>query len=169
MLIAKRERLLDDRESITHEATIYSHEYGEIDCYVTVGLYDDGRPGEVFVRIAKQGSTVSSLVDQWAIAVSIALQSGVPLSTITGKFKHTKFEPSGMTKNSEIPMCSSPLDYISRWLERRFDSSESTEEEKKGVFEDINESMKRKLSPLSDVDAVRLERAIDVSTTRVEL
>lgn len=159
MLIAKREKLADDRKGVTHKATIYSHEYGEVDCYVTVGLYDDGRPGELFIRIAKHGSTVGSLVDQWAIAVSIALQSGVPLGTITGKFKHTKFEPQGMTKNAEIPMCSSPLDYISKWLELRFERwlEVRVEERTDNMFASINETMKRKASPLSETIAPQSE------------
>src|SRR5262249_55824769 len=88
--------------------------------YVTVGLYKDGAPGELFIRMAKEGSTVSGLMDSFALAVSLALQHGVPLKLLCEKFTHTRFEPSGFTGNPEIPIAKSMMDYIFRWLEIRF-------------------------------------------------
>lgn len=115
-----RERLEDERRSVTHRFTINGEDGATTKGYVIVGLYPDGRPGELFIRLAKEGSTLASLVDAWAIAVSIALQSGVPLETIVSKFAHCRFEPSGFTGNSDIPIAKSPLDYIARWLGLRF-------------------------------------------------
>lgn len=88
--------------------------------YLTVGLYDDGLPGEVFIRMAKEGSTVSGLMDSFATAVSLALQYGVPLPVLCGKFSHMRFEPSGWTGNASIGYAKSLMDYIFRWLELRF-------------------------------------------------
>src|SRR5262249_37517220 len=88
--------------------------------YITVGLYKDGTPGEVFIRMAKEGSTVSGLMDSFATAVSLALQHGVPLKLVCDKFSHLRFEPSGFTGNSEIPIAKSIMDYTFRWLEVRF-------------------------------------------------
>jgi ribonucleoside-diphosphate reductase alpha chain len=114
-----RERLEDERRSVTHRFTINS-EAGMTKGYVIVGLYPDGRPGELFVRIAKEGSTLASLVDAWAIAVSIALQSGVGLGVLVSKFAHCRFEPSGYTGNPDIRIAKSPIDYIARWMGLRF-------------------------------------------------
>ena len=110
-----RRRLKDERSSVTHKFTIGS-EKG----YVIVGLYEDGRPGEVFVRMAKEGSTLGCLLDQWAIAVSIGLQTGVSLGTFVDKHSHCRFEPSGPTGNPDIRIAKSPIDYIARWLGMRF-------------------------------------------------
>ena len=84
--------------------------------YLTVGLYDDGQPGEIFITMAKEGSTVSGLMDSFATAVSLALQYGVPLKVLCDKFSHTRFEPSGWTPNPEIRYAKSVMDYIFRWL-----------------------------------------------------
>jgi ribonucleoside-diphosphate reductase alpha chain len=88
--------------------------------YITVGLYPDGCPGEIFVTMAKEGSTVSGLMDSFACAVSIALQHGVPLKLLCEKFAHTRFEPSGWSKTPEIGFSKSIMDYIFRWLQLRF-------------------------------------------------
>ncbi len=88
--------------------------------YITVGMYKDGTPGELFIRMAKEGSTVSGLMDSFATAVSLALQHGVPMKLLCEKFQHTRFEPSGFTGNPEIPIAKSIMDYIFRWLELRF-------------------------------------------------
>ena len=110
-----RHRMPDTREAITHHFSIADH-----DGYITVGKYEDGSPGEVFMRMAKQGSTVSGLVDSVAICMSLALQYGVPLQTLADKLSHVRFEPSGFTKNPEIPMAKSIVDYVVRWLSSQF-------------------------------------------------
>ena len=93
---------------------------GELDGYLTVSFYDDGSPGEIFIRVAKIGSTEQGLLDNLALAVSIALQHGVPLDVFVEKFIHQKFEPSGMTMNEEIPFAKSLPDYIFQWLGQKF-------------------------------------------------
>ncbi|MBW2120489.1 MAG: vitamin B12-dependent ribonucleotide reductase [Deltaproteobacteria bacterium] len=110
-----RRRLPDERRALTHKFSIGNHEG-----YITVGMYDDGTPGEIFVVIAKEGSVVSGLMDCFATAVSLALQYGVPLKVLVNKFAHTRFEPSGFTKNPQIPIAKSLSDYIFRWLASRF-------------------------------------------------
>jgi ribonucleoside-diphosphate reductase alpha chain len=110
-----RKRLPNTRQSITHKFSISGHEG-----YVTVGLYEDGQPGEVFIKMAKQGSTISGLVDTIAILTSLALQYGVPVESLARKFEHTRFEPSGHTNNLEIPLASSIADYVFTWLGLRF-------------------------------------------------
>lgn len=119
-----RRRLPDTRSSITRKFTIDGlDERGRprtYKGYIRVGLYEDGSPGEIFVSFAKLGGREGRLVDAWATVVSIALQSGVPLSTITEKFSWTRFEPAGMTNDPAIRFCKSPLDYISRWLNEKF-------------------------------------------------
>ena len=114
-----RHRLPGERHSLTHKFAIAGHEG-----YITVGMYKDGTPGELFIRMAKEGSTVSGLMDSFATAVSLALQHGVPLKLMCEKFCHTRFEPSGFTGNQEIPIAKSVMDYIFRWLEIRFVSGQ---------------------------------------------
>jgi ribonucleoside-diphosphate reductase alpha chain len=116
---AVRRKLADERQSITHKFSI-----NEFEGYITVGLYEDGTPGEIFLVMAKQGSTISGLMDSLATAISIALQYGVPLQTLVDKFSHTRFEPSGFTKHPEIPIAKSITDYIFRWLASKFLSRE---------------------------------------------
>ncbi len=111
----RRERLPDERRSVTHKFQV-----GEQEGYITVGLYDDGRPGEVFLRVSKQGSTVNGLMESLGQLTSIALQYGVPLEGLTSKLKNNRFEPSGMTMNRDIPTATSLVDYLFRWMERRF-------------------------------------------------
>ena len=112
---AVRRRLPDERRSLTHHFSI-----GGQEGYVTVGLYEDGLPGEVFIRMAKKGSTVSGLTDSFATALSLALQYGVPLQILCDKFSHTRFEPSGWSGNPKIGYAKSLIDYLFRWLELRF-------------------------------------------------
>ena len=110
-----RRKLPDEREAITHKFSIGGHEG-----YITVGKYEDGTPGEIFITMAKEGSTISGLMDSFATMTSLALQHGVPLSFLVDKFTHTRFEPSGFTKNPEIPMTKSIMDYIFKWLAIKF-------------------------------------------------
>ena len=115
----RRRKLPDERRAITHKFSVGGHEG-----YITVGLYEDGMPGEIFLVMAKEGSTISGLMDAFATSVSIALQYGVPLQTLVDKFSHTRFEPSGFTNNPEIPIAKSIMDYIFRWLASKFLSRE---------------------------------------------
>jgi ribonucleoside-diphosphate reductase alpha chain len=111
----RRERLPDTRQSITHKFNVSGHEG-----YITVGLYPDGRVGELFITMAKEGSTIGGLMDCFGTAISMSLQYGVPLNVYVEKFSHTRFEPMGMTKNPDIPIAKSLVDYIFRWLGRYF-------------------------------------------------
>jgi ribonucleoside-diphosphate reductase alpha chain len=112
---AVRHRLPEERASITHKFSIAGHEG-----YITVGLYPTGQPGEIFIKMAKEGSTVSGLMDAFATSISLALQHGVPLRVLCEKFAHTRFEPSGWTGNEQIGYAKSLMDYIFRWLNLRF-------------------------------------------------
>ncbi|HTB95839.1 MAG TPA: vitamin B12-dependent ribonucleotide reductase [Terracidiphilus sp.] len=116
---AIRHRLPSERASVTHKFSIAGHEG-----YITVGLYPTGQPGEIFIRMAKEGSTVSGLMDAFATSISLALQHGVPLRVLCEKFAHTRFEPSGWTGNEQIGYAKSLMDYIFRWLNLRFLSGE---------------------------------------------
>ncbi len=113
--LAHRHRLQLERASLTHKFNIAGHEG-----YITVGVYPSGQPGEIFITMAKEGSTVSGLMDSFALAISMALQHGVPLKLLCEKFKHTRFEPSGWTGNENIGYATSVMDYIFRWLEQKF-------------------------------------------------
>jgi ribonucleoside-diphosphate reductase alpha chain len=116
---AKRRKLPAERNSITHKFNVGGHEG-----YLTVGMYGDGTPGEIFIKMAKEGSTLSGFMDGFALSVSIGLQYGVPLKALVDKFIHTRFEPSGFTGNPDIPYAKSVLDYIARWLGGKFISTE---------------------------------------------
>ena len=107
-----RRKLPDERQAITHKFRV-----GEQEGYMTVGLFDDGTPGEVFINVNKQGSTVSGLMDTVAMLTSYSLQYGVPLSELASKLRNTRFEPSGPTSNKQIPIATSIVDYVFRWLE----------------------------------------------------
>jgi ribonucleoside-diphosphate reductase alpha chain len=115
-----RRRLPDERRAITHKFDIAGHEG-----YITVGLFEDGQPGEIFLVMAKEGSTISGFADAFAQAISYALQYGVPLQALVDKFSHVRFEPSGMTRNPEIRFAKSIVDYIFRWLASKFLSPEA--------------------------------------------
>ncbi len=119
---AVRRKLPDERRAITHKFSVANHEG-----YLTVGLYEDGQPGEIFLVMAKEGSTISGLMDAFATGISLALQYGVPLQALVDKFSHMRFEPSGFTKNPEIPIAKSVIDYIFRWLASKFLSREGQE------------------------------------------
>src|ERR1035437_7690128 len=123
---AVRHRLLDERMSVTHKFKVGDHEG-----YLTVGLYPNGEPGEIFITMAKEGSTVSGLMDSFSRAVSIALQHGVPLKLLCEKFAHTRFEPSGWTGNDDIGFAKSIMDYIFRWLQLRFLTGQQRWEERR--------------------------------------
>jgi ribonucleoside-diphosphate reductase alpha chain len=112
---AVRHRLPEERASLTHKFSLGGHEG-----YITVGLYPSGEPGEIFIKMAKEGSTVSGLMDSFATAISLSLQHGVPLKVLCEKFAHTRFEPSGWTGNEHIGYAKSIMDYIFRWLQLRF-------------------------------------------------
>jgi ribonucleoside-diphosphate reductase alpha chain len=111
----KRRKLPDERHSITHKFDIAGHEG-----YITVGLFEDGTPGEIFLTMAKEGSTISGFADAFAQAISYSLQYGVPLQALVDKFSHARFEPSGMTKNPEVRFAKSIVDYIFRWMATKF-------------------------------------------------
>jgi ribonucleoside-diphosphate reductase alpha chain len=115
-----RRKLPDERRAITHKFDIAGHEG-----YITVGLFEDGQPGEIFLVMAKEGSTISGFADAFAQAISYALQYGVPLQALVDKFSHVRFEPSGMTRNPEIRFAKSIVDYIFRWLATKFLSPEA--------------------------------------------
>jgi ribonucleoside-diphosphate reductase alpha chain len=124
----QRRKLPDERNAITHKFSIGGHEG-----YLTVGLYEDGTPGELFIVMAKEGSVVSGLMDSFATAISLALQYGVPLRVLVDKFSHTRFEPSGFTNNQAIPIAKSITDYIFRWLALKFLPAE----EAGGIVEEL--------------------------------
>ena len=114
-IIASRRRMSDTRWSLTHKFDIAGHEG-----YLTVGLFDDKQPGELFITMAKEGSTIGGLMDTIGTLASLALQYGVPIEAMVKKFAHARFEPSGFTKNPEIPVAKSIPDYIFRWLGNQF-------------------------------------------------
>jgi ribonucleoside-diphosphate reductase alpha chain len=118
-----RRRLPADRTAICHKFDIGGHEG-----YIHVGFFEDGTPGEIFIKMAKEGSTISGLMDTIATLSSLALQYGVPLEALVSKFSHVRFEPSGFTKNPEIPMAKSLTDYIFRFLGSRFLNPEAKKE-----------------------------------------
>src|SRR5216684_6028083 len=116
---AQRRKLPDERKSLTHKFSIGGHEG-----YIIVGMYEEGTPGEIFIKMAKEGSTLSGFMDGVALSISIGLQYGVPLKVFADKLTNTRFEPSGYTENPNICFVSSVLDYIARWLGGKFLSPE---------------------------------------------
>jgi len=141
-----RRKLPDERRSITHKFDIAGHEG-----YITAGMYEDGQPGEIFITMSKEGSTISGLMDSFATAISMALQYGVPLRVLVDKFSHTRFEPSGFTKNPDIPIAKSIMDYIFRWLATKFLDHEAQHEV--GIVQDEPEesasNSKKKVVPIT--------------------
>ncbi len=113
--VPRRERLPDTRDTVTHKFNVAGHEG-----YLTVGLYEDGTPGELFITMAKEGSTIGGLMDSLGTAISVALQYGVPVSSLVTKFSHQRFEPMGHTGNPDIPLAKSIVDYIFRWMGMKF-------------------------------------------------
>ncbi len=116
---AQRHKLSDERKSFTHKFSVGGHEG-----YIIVGMYAEGAPGEIFIKMAKEGSTLSGFMDGMALSISIGLQYGVPLKALVDKLTNTRFEPSGFTENPSIRYASSVLDYIARWLGGKFLSPE---------------------------------------------
>lgn len=115
-MVAQRRSLPNTRESITHKFQIMGHEG-----YLTIGLFEDGRPGEIFIKMSKEGSTLSGLVQGFCRAFSIAIQYGLPLDEAVRRFKGMRFEPMGHTSNPDIPEAASIIDYVARYLELNFD------------------------------------------------
>ena len=130
-----RRRLPDERKAITHKFSIGGHEG-----YITIGMYEDGKLGEVFITMSKEGSTVSGLVDNFATAISLALQYGVPLQVLIDKFSHTRFEPSGFTNNKDLPIAKSITDYIFRWLALKFPTANENESSDKPQQGEVSSS-----------------------------
>jgi ribonucleoside-diphosphate reductase alpha chain len=116
---AQREKMPYERASVTHKFSVSGHEG-----YITVGMYEDGRPGEIFIKMSKEGSTLSGVMDGLALTISLGLQYGVPLKVFVDKLVNTRFEPSGITSNPNVRFVSSVLDYIARWLGGRFISAD---------------------------------------------
>jgi ribonucleoside-diphosphate reductase alpha chain len=142
----RRRKLPDVRDAKTHKFSIAGH-----DGYLTVGLYEDGTPGEVFLKMSKEGSTVSGLMDTIAVMTSLSLQYGVPLKALVDKFSHTRFEPSGFTGNPDIPIAKSITDYIFRWLGLTFPSGEALVEDAQDSYVDGASSGKERVVPISSV------------------
>jgi len=142
-----RRKLPDERHAITHKFDIAGHEG-----YITVGLFENGQPGEIFLVMAKEGSTISGFADAFAQAISYALQYGVPLQALVDKFSHVRFEPSGMTRNPEIRFAKSIVDYIFRWMASKFLSPEA--QFHAGVNgRELDEIAGHSLTPTADVPA----------------
>jgi ribonucleoside-diphosphate reductase alpha chain len=131
-----RRRLPDTRRSVTHKFSIEGHEG-----YITVGTYEDGSPGEIFVTMAKEGSTISGMMDAFATSISLTLQYGVPLKDLVNKFSHMRFEPAGRTQSREIPVAQSVVDYVFRWLGSQFLS-----EDEKAEFGILSEEVRTRLA-----------------------
>ena len=125
-----RRRLPDERQALTHHFAV-----GGQEGYLTVGLYEEGVPGEIFITMSKEGSTVSGLMDCFATAVSLALQYGVPLKVRCQKFSHTRFEPSGFSGNPQIGYAKSLMDYMFRWLALKFLPKETLPNEDASITE----------------------------------
>lgn len=115
-----RERLPDTRQGLTHKLTLRDVAGNKVRIYITVGLYADGRPGELFLTTDDAGDDFAGMLRQWAIAVSLCLQNGVTLDKLVEKFAHQDFPPQGMTGHPEFPTCSSVADYVARWMQARF-------------------------------------------------
>jgi len=156
----KRRRLADERRSITHKFSIAGAHEG----YFTVGLYEDGMPGEIFITMAKQGSTISGLMDTIATMTSIMLQYGVPLEVLVNKFSHMRFEPAGFTRNPDIKIAKSIVDYIFRWLGLKFltqKPSEVTQDEiKKGASDTELPSVEQLALDLTESERQAMEKGI---------
>jgi ribonucleoside-diphosphate reductase alpha chain len=154
---AVRRKLPDERESITHKFSIGGHEG-----YITVGKYEDGSPGEIFITMAKEGSTISGLMDSFATMTSMALQHGVPLQLLVDKFTHMRFEPSGFTKNPEIPMAKSIMDYIFKWLAIKFLPRENQQEAGVIVREEAAAAPATNVEPLTKKDVAFVQNITPV-------
>lgn len=153
-----RRRLPDERQAVTHKFSISGHEG-----YITVGLYDDGRPGELFIVMAKEGSVISGLMDSFATSISIGLQYGVPIETLIKKFAHTRFEPSGFTSNPHIRVAKSVVDYIFRWLGLKFLAKEELMSLGVNGYENIDEVQDQRISTKMAAETpIKIEKAAPV-------
>jgi ribonucleoside-diphosphate reductase alpha chain len=161
-----RRRLPETRQAVTHKFDIAGHEG-----YLTVGLFEDGSPGELFITMAKEGSTIGGLMDSVATLTSMALQYGVPLDALVKKFSHQRFEPSGFTKNPDIRNCSSIPDYVFRWMSHTFqppcESGGSNEPQAELDMPGLDEEIKKKVNrPIADLplseEATRLKKGLDI-------
>ena len=132
--VPRRRRLADERKAITHKFQI-----GSCEGYLTVGLYEDGQPGEVFITLSKDGTQNGGLVDSFATAISLGLQYGVPLKVLVNKFVHARYEPSGPTQNPNIPNAKSVVDYIFRWLALKFLTPE--ERQSVGIYQEPGQAI----------------------------
>ncbi len=146
-----RRRLQDERRALTHKFSVAGHEG-----YLTVGMYEDGGPGELFITMAKEGSTVSGLMDNFATAISLSLQYGVPLKVLVDKFSHTRFEPAGFTNNADIPIAKSITDYIFRWLALKFIPQE-------GQTESLMEAEAKKVNAIAPPKASPPPAQVDLT------
>ena len=155
-----RHRLPDERRSITHKFDIAGHEG-----YITVGLYDDGQPGELFLTMAKEGSTISGFADAFAQAISYALQYGVPLQDLVDKFSHVRFEPSGMTRNPDVRFAKSIVDYIFRWLAAKFLSVEAQYRAGVNNREEVTTPEQLVLDVTASASAAQNDKSAAVRTT----
>jgi ribonucleoside-diphosphate reductase alpha chain len=149
-----RRKLADERRSITHKLSVGGHEG-----YLAVGLYEDGLPGEIFITMAKEGSTVSGLMDSFATAISLALQYGVPLKVLCDKFSHSRFEPSGWTPNPDIRMAKSVMDYIFRWLAIKFLPGEAQPREEANGSPLNGANTEKAMGPATQLSRATGERA----------
>ena len=143
-----RRKLPDERQALTHKFEIAGHEG-----YITVGLFEDGAPGEIFLVMAKEGSTISGFADAFAQAVSYALQYGVPLQVLVDKFSHVRFEPSGLTKNPDVRMAKSIVDYIFRWMATKFLSAKAQYQAGVNLREDAENDADGEQLTLAEADA----------------
>jgi ribonucleoside-diphosphate reductase alpha chain len=148
----RRRRLNEERKAVTHKFQV-----GAYEGYLIVGLYDDGQPGEIFLRMNKEGSMLSGLMDSFATAVSIGLQYGVPLKVLVKKFAGVHFEPNGPTQNPNIPHARSIMDYIFRWLAVKF----LTPEERQTVLGLHIDDQGMETMEVSNVDGARQSRLLD--------
>ena len=139
---AHRRNLPDERKSITHKFSVGGHKG-----YLIVGLYEEGTPGEIFIKMSKEGSTLSGFMDGLALSISVGLQYGVPLRTLVDKLTNTRFDPSGFTENPSIRYATSVLDYIARWLGGRFLSPEYLKPRTAVGEQDLNQSAEGDMSP----------------------
>lgn len=156
-----RRKLPDEREAITHKFSV-----GGQEGYITVGLYEDGTPGELFINMNKEGSTISGLMDSFAVAISMGLQYGVPLQVLVTKFSHTRFEPSGFTTNPNIRQVSSLMDYIFRWMESKFLAGKSGYYELNDGFEKISRGAMYSQEPLPNHEGAPMCQVCGSQTQR---
>ena len=155
-----RRKLPDERHALTHKFEIAGHEG-----YITVGLFEDGSPGEIFLVMAKEGSTISGFADAFAQAVSYALQYGVPLQVLVDKFSHVRFEPSGLTKNPDVRMAKSIVDYIFRWMATKFLSTKAQYQAGVNLREDVEDDAEGKQLTFAETvdDTTTTDAASDAS------